>query len=294
ISAASTMARVDGPPEPMMMPVRSLETSLASSPPSRIACSMATWFQAAPPPSKRKARRSTMPSGSSVGAPCTWLRKPRSAYLSARLIPERAECRLASTSWVLLPIDETTPMPVTTTRVMNTSQNRSRSGAAGPGADQADAHVGDLIHPLAVRLQPTVGDREIELALEDALDVDAVENLLGARQHLVGELHLADAERPAAARQAQPAEEKARHLPQRIQAEATRHHRIAFEMAIEKPLVGLDVELRAREPLAVRAAGLRDLRDPVEHQHRRQRQLGVAGAEHFPAPAGEQFLVFES
>ena len=50
MSAASTIARVDGPPEPMTMPVRSLEMSFSSTPESRIACSMATWFQAAPPP----------------------------------------------------------------------------------------------------------------------------------------------------------------------------------------------------------------------------------------------------
>ena len=42
MSAASTMVRVDGPPEPMMMPVRSLEMSFSSTPASRIACSIAT------------------------------------------------------------------------------------------------------------------------------------------------------------------------------------------------------------------------------------------------------------
>src|SRR3954469_6742358 len=56
VSAASTMGRVDGPPEPMMMPVRGLETSPSSNPASRIAWSMATWFQAAPRPRKRMAR----------------------------------------------------------------------------------------------------------------------------------------------------------------------------------------------------------------------------------------------
>ena len=70
------MVRVEGPPEPMMMPVRSFEISLSSRPASRIAWSMATWFQAVPPPWKRMARRSTASSGSSVGAPCTWQRKP--------------------------------------------------------------------------------------------------------------------------------------------------------------------------------------------------------------------------
>ena len=46
MSAASTMVTVEGPPAPMMMPVRSLEMSDSSTPESRIACSMATWFQA--------------------------------------------------------------------------------------------------------------------------------------------------------------------------------------------------------------------------------------------------------
>ena len=58
--ADSTMVRVDGPPEPMMMPVRSLEISCSSRPASRIAWSIATWFQAVPPPWKRIARRSTI------------------------------------------------------------------------------------------------------------------------------------------------------------------------------------------------------------------------------------------
>jgi len=87
-----------GPPEPMMMPVRTLETSLGSRPESRIACSIAMWFQAAPSPRKRIARRSITSAGLSVGAPCTWERKPSSAYFSARVIPDFAAWRLASTS----------------------------------------------------------------------------------------------------------------------------------------------------------------------------------------------------
>ena len=38
----STMTFAEGPPEPIMMPVRSLEISVSSTPESRIACSMAT------------------------------------------------------------------------------------------------------------------------------------------------------------------------------------------------------------------------------------------------------------
>ncbi len=43
VAAASTITRVDGPPEPTIRPVRSLETSVSSRPASAIACSMAMW-----------------------------------------------------------------------------------------------------------------------------------------------------------------------------------------------------------------------------------------------------------
>ena len=42
VSAASTRTLVEGPPEPMTMPVRGLTMSFSSTPLSRIACSMAT------------------------------------------------------------------------------------------------------------------------------------------------------------------------------------------------------------------------------------------------------------
>ena len=71
MSAASTSVRAEGPPEPMMMPVRSFEMSLSSRPASAMACSIATWFQPVPPPWKRMARRSTTSSAFSVGSPCT-------------------------------------------------------------------------------------------------------------------------------------------------------------------------------------------------------------------------------
>src|SRR5438270_13217205 len=64
------------------------------------------------------ARRSMNSAGLSVGAPCTWERKPSSAYFSARVMPDFASWRLASTSWVLFPMDETIPIPVMTTRLI--------------------------------------------------------------------------------------------------------------------------------------------------------------------------------
>src|SRR5258706_16435110 len=63
--------------------------------------------------------RGTMSSQSMRGGPCTWQRNPSSAYSSARTMPDRASLNEASTSWVLFPILETTPIPVTTTRLIN-------------------------------------------------------------------------------------------------------------------------------------------------------------------------------
>src|SRR5882724_3867125 len=112
------------------------------------------------------------------------------------------------------------------------------------------------------------------------------------RQHLPGKLQLTEAERAAMAFAADPAEEKADHLPHRVEAEAARHHRIVLEMTAEEPEVRLHVELGADQPPAVLAAGFGNLADAIEHQHRRQRQLGVAGAEQLAPAASQQILVF--
>src|SRR5947208_14627654 len=95
------------------------------------------------------------PDGSSVGAPCTWERKPSSAYFSAREMPDFASCRLASTSWVLFPMDETMPIPVTTTRLMTASPKSlsffvMRSAQAGALLEQADLQVLRAIDNLVI------------------------------------------------------------------------------------------------------------------------------------------------
>ena len=193
ISAASTMVRVEGPPDPMTMPVRSLETSVCSSPASRIACSMATWFQAAPPPRNRMARRSTDSLASSVGAPWTCERKPSSAYLSERTTPDFASRSDASTSCVLLPMDETMPIPVTTTRLilrlvsLFAPDRGRRSGLARLRrriVEQPDFEIERTIDHGTIGGEPAVGDAEHELGAHHALDVDAVYDLLHGRKHL--------------------------------------------------------------------------------------------------------------
>ena len=111
----------------MMMPVRSFEISASSRPASRIAWSMATWFQAVPPPWKRMARRSTISSAFEVAA----RRGPGSGSRARRTgppatMPDLASRSEASTSCVLFPMDETMPMPVTTTRLIAHSSGRER------------------------------------------------------------------------------------------------------------------------------------------------------------------------
>ncbi len=63
-------------------------------------------------------------------------------------------------------------------------------------------------------------------------------------------------------------------------------------MAAEEPEVRFHVEFGANHALAIFAAGFGDFADAVEHQHRRQRQLGIARPEQLAPAAGQQILVF--
>src|SRR6202050_1901005 len=112
------------------------------------------------------ARRSTAPLGSKVGAPWTWERKPSSAYLSARTMPDLASRSEASTSCVLLPMDETMPIPVTTTRLICASCRISglRFGRLRLRvAEQAYFEIERAIDHGTVGGKPAVGDAEHEL-----------------------------------------------------------------------------------------------------------------------------------
>ena len=130
VSAASTMARVDGPPEPMMMPVRSLR-NLASLR-GRRRGSPGPWPHGSMPFRRRGTawRGDRPPLRNSA-----WARHAPGSESQARRIcprctmPDFASRSDASTSWVLLPMDETMPIPVTTTRLMPAS---CACGAAGP------------------------------------------------------------------------------------------------------------------------------------------------------------------
>src|SRR5580704_1037561 len=145
------------------------------------------------------ARRSIASSELSVGAPCTWQRNPSSLYFSARTTPDLASRRLAKTSWVLLPMDETMPIPVTTTRLMIASSafctarpGHLRSGFVGHhcvSAQHANFDVEGTVDDRSVRRQPAVGNSEHQLRTHDPFDVDAVHDLLDGRKNLTGKLH---------------------------------------------------------------------------------------------------------
>jgi len=62
-------------------------------------------------------------------------------------------------------------------------------------------------------------------------------------------------------------------------------------VAGKEPEIGPDIQLRCQEPFLEGAAGGRDLRDAVEHQHRRQGQPCVARPEQTTVPAFDQLFV---
>ena len=65
-------------------------------------------------------------------------------------------------------------------------------------------------------------------------------------------------------------------------------------MAPEKPQFGIHVELGDDFTLVELAAILGNTNDAIEHQHRRQRQQRVAGAEQFSLATIYQFVVVEA
>src|ERR1041385_3101121 len=96
-------------------------------------------------------------------------------------MPDLASRREATTSWVLLPMGETMPMPVTATRLMELLPDCLRKRAKGLGrcrgsglvfGEQADAQILGLVDHLAVHLHDAVGDAHHQPAHDHALEVD--------------------------------------------------------------------------------------------------------------------------
>src|SRR5690606_34598873 len=110
------------------------------------------------------------------------------------------------------------------------------------GGEQADSQTFGAVYLATIDADAAIGDGQDQGAVDGALDMNVVGELLGGRQHLTEELHFTGAQRPAAARVALPAEEEAYQLPHGIQAQTAGHYRITFEMAAEEPQIRMDVE----------------------------------------------------
>src|SRR3569623_3162664 len=175
-------------------------------------------------------------------------------------------------------MDETIPIPVTTTRRMiclarfrvvalYPAVHRPRKFIPGAPLTElfsglhrrvllkkSDLQIACAIDNLAIGRKPPIGHAKHELGAHHPLHVDVVLNLGDIRQHLAGEFQIAKTKRAPASGAAAPAEEEANHLPQCIEAEAARHHRVAIEVAAEKPQNGYKVEFRPTDTLAPFAA----------------------------------------
>src|SRR6056297_4171831 len=180
------------------------------------------------------------------------------------------------------------PMPVMTTRRIEWLLRKCF--CAGK---QSYPKIFGFVDDDAVAEHLRIGDAHRELAHDDALHLHTVFNLLVSRQDLSREFYITDAQCAPMALAATPAEEEADQLPHRVQTQAARHDRVAFEMAGEEPQIRMDIQFRLHFALAVFATLVGDQVDPIEHQHRRQRQLRVAGPEHLALGAANQIVVFE-
>src|SRR4051812_22309535 len=126
---------------------------------------------------KRMRRRSTSSSTLSLSVPATWLRKPSSRYCGRNSMPDFPAFSDAVTSAALLPIEETTPRPVTTTRFIGSGRRAGGHGVLG----QADLHVEGLVGRNAVGGDEAVGHAHHQTAQDHALHMDVVGKFLDGR-----------------------------------------------------------------------------------------------------------------
>jgi hypothetical protein len=153
------------------------------------------------------------------------------------------------------------------------------------GGEQTDTQAGSMIDLAPVNFDGTIGDTHIERAPDDAFYVDSVGYQGILRCDLPGEFYLSGAQRPPASGTAVPAQVESDQLPHGIKTETARHDGIAIKMTVEKPQLRFDVKFGDDMALAIDTTRVADVGNAFEHQHRRQRQLCIARAEHPAMPA---------
>src|SRR6056297_165572 len=111
----------------------------------------------------RRVRLSTWSDTSRSTAPAIWLRKPCSFIDSLAVMPDVPAFSAARTSVALLPMLDTIPSPVTTTRrILRTpcfACALSLASPVGPASvfGQRHFHIFDLINHIAIRFDPAIG-----------------------------------------------------------------------------------------------------------------------------------------
>src|SRR5690606_9192333 len=98
--------------------------------------------------------------------------------------------------------------------------------------EKADTQIRRGVDDLAVRLQRSIRDGEFQSPQDDALQVHHILDLADRRENHARKLHLAHAKRPAAAGRPEPTQKESGQLPEGIETQAPRHHRIAFEVTL--------------------------------------------------------------
>src|SRR5690606_38175572 len=122
--------------------------------------------------------------------PATWLRSPISLYSGWKLMPLRPSRREVSTLCLSMPRQETMPMPVTTTRLIDTSITELKCSESAVGSEQPDFQsVGD-IDDLAVDGHCPIRDTHDQFALDDAGQRQLIDHFGGGRKNFATEFYL--------------------------------------------------------------------------------------------------------
>src|SRR5689334_19503082 len=122
---------------------------------------------------KRRSLRSINGWKSMSTAPATWLRMPRASYSGRNTMPLLPVCSEVRTVGRSVPMQETMPIPVTTTRRIKEPLTDFRftkydqlNSETGVRHEEPNAQAGGGVNDLAVDRNGAVGNAHHELALD--------------------------------------------------------------------------------------------------------------------------------
>ncbi|CSP50959.1 Uncharacterised protein [Shigella sonnei] len=118
--------------------------------------------------------------------------------------------------------------------------------------------------------------------------MNTVGHFFRCRQYLTSEFHFANAQCAAFTFAAQPAEVEPYQLPHCVQAQASRHNRIANKVASEEPQIRIDIQFCFNIPFVEVTTRFGHFDHTVHHQHIRCWQLRAFSAKQFTATRGKK------